>query len=346
MDRRAFWRWAAVGFGAGLFLVWIQSLATGGIAGLLQVGETSNLRPLIENQLGSIPIVEGPGHDGQIFYAIALDLSGDEVGPLLDHASYRYRRILFPLVASFGGVLDGWALLYSMIAMNLLAFAGATGLLGAWVAGKPRPTALLPLVVLLNPGMWLSVQLLTSDATSVALMVAGLWWISPGIKSDSLFALSGLAKDVSLATPLPLSLERPRRISRAIVPLAALGGWMLYLELTLGDGFASRGNLDWPFAGIVTASSNWATLDGREWVFLAFALLSAAFGAYFSLKRTWLRLPIAAWTLLAVISSNWVWDFGNNAARAFAPIIVLVAIAGAQPTAEASASERFLAGTR
>jgi hypothetical protein len=33
-----------------------------------------------------------------------------------------------------------------------------------------------------------------------------------------------------------------------------------------------------------------------------------------------------AWTALAIVSSNWVWDFGNNVARAFAPIMVLCAL--------------------
>ena len=79
----------------------------GGIEGLLQVGETSDVRPLIESQLGEVPLAPGSGHDGQIYYAIGLDLDGDEVGPLLDHAAYRYRRILYPLVASGFGLFDG-----------------------------------------------------------------------------------------------------------------------------------------------------------------------------------------------------------------------------------------------
>ena len=68
--RSTFIRWAALGALTAGVLVWAQSGAVGGIEGLLQVGETSQLRPLIESELGQIPLAPGPGHDGQIFYGI------------------------------------------------------------------------------------------------------------------------------------------------------------------------------------------------------------------------------------------------------------------------------------
>src|ERR671918_2290202 len=95
--RAAFWKWAALGAAIAGVMLLGQASAVGGLRGLLQVGETSHLRPIIEAELGQVPLGPGPGHDGQIFYGIGLDLDGDVVPALLDHGAYRYRRVLYPL---------------------------------------------------------------------------------------------------------------------------------------------------------------------------------------------------------------------------------------------------------
>ena len=324
---RVFLKWSLIGLITALFLIWAQANAVGGLAGMLQVGELSALRPIIEDQLGTISLADGPGHDGQIFYAIGLDLDGDVVAPLLDHPAYRYRRFLFPLLASGFGLLEGWWLLYSMVAVGVVSMAVSAGLV-AVMASRARRSELLALAIVLNPGVWLSTQLVTSDAMALALMVAGLYSFTRARTSSAgWFSLSGLAKDVSLATPLPLGM-RFQDWKVSLIPFGVLLAWMTYLTIRFGDGFASRGNLDWPLVGMVRASTNWGLLDRTEWVYLIAAMLMVALGIAFSVRRTWLRWPIAAWTVLALISSNWVWDFGNNAVRAFAPILVLVALSG------------------
>ncbi len=309
-------------------LVWAQAGALGGIEGMLQVGETSQLRPLIESELGEIPLAPGPGHDGQIYYAIGLDLDGNEVGPLLDHAAYRYRRILFPLVSSGLGLLDGKPLLIGMIVVTVLSTAVAAGATAA-VGVRVGVSDWAALAVLMNPGVWLSVRLLTSDMLALALMMLGLLVLGSRLALPAgSFALSVLAKDVYLVTPLGLGISRDRqRWWIAGVSVAALLAWMTWLTVTLGDGFTGRGNLALPFMGIVDGSANWPDLDTEELVYLAFSLISVVAGIAVGISRsTWLRWPILGWTGLALISSNWVWDFGNNAARAFAPLAVLVVL--------------------
>lgn len=340
----AFKKWAVIGGLMGCFLAWAQASAVGGLTGMLQVGETSNLRPLIEAQLGEIPLADGPGHDGQIYYAIALDLTGDEVGPLLDHAAYRYRRILSPTLSSVFGVLDGESLLWMQLLLGILSMGLASGMVAA-MSDRSGKSDLLALTVVLNPGVWLSVQLLTPDAFALALMISGFfaWTLAHENQSSAWFTLSTLAKDVDLASPLPLGLSR-RSWKVAVIPPLVLGTWMMILQLRFGEGFSSRGNLDWPFAGMIEASGNWTTLDTPDLIYLVFALASVAVGVYSSIRGSWLRWPIAVWTALALISSNWVWDFGNNAARAFSPLVVLIALAAAQPaTATAEAASRRVA---
>ena len=299
---------------------------------MLQVGETSNLRPLIEDELGQIPLAPGPGHDGQIYYAIAIDLRGAEVPDLLDHGAYRYRRIAYSLVSSVGGVLGGWPLLYSMVAVVIAGTAVSAGAVAAMAVRGGR-SDWLALAVLLNPGVWLSIRLLTADVLALAFMTAGLLFVvSRPWGATVNYALSALSKDVYLATPggLAISTSR-RRWLQFLIPLGVLVVWMTVLTFTMGEGFTGRGNLSLPFVGMVDASSNWGALDLGEWLYLAFALASVVIGVVYGIaRRTWLRWSILAWALLGVVSSNWVWDFGNNAARAFLPIAVLVALSFAQ----------------
>ncbi len=336
-DRPVFIKWATLGLLMAAFLAWAQAQAVDGVAGMLQVGEASNLRPMIEEQLGEIPLAAGPGHDGQIYYAIALDLDGNEVAPLLDHAAYRYRRILSPASVSFFGLLDGTALLWSQLIAGIISMACATGLV-ALMAHRAGRSEYLALAVLLNPGVWLSVQLLTPDALSLALMLAGLFAVTVSAGPNVWFGLSGFAKDVSLATPIPLGVAR-RNWRMMVLPVLPLLAWMAILQIRFGDGFAARGNLGLPVIGIVEASSNWSNLDIPDIAYLVFTLASVVLGLVYSFRKTWLRWPIAAWTGLALVSSNWVWDFGNNAARAFAPLVVLLALASSDIEVDEAASD-------
>ena len=334
--RQVFLKWAVLGATAAALLVWAQTQAVGGTAGLLQVGDTSGLRPMIEEQLGQIPLSPGPGHDGQTYYAIGLDLDGDDVAPLLDHGAYRYRRILFPLLASAFGMLDGSALLIGMIVVTIAAAAVATGATAA-TATRLGGSEWVGLAVILNPGVWLSVRLLTGDTVALALMALGLMTVTSNRpRSAIFFAFSTLAKDVYLVTSGGLALSKNRRRWIIVsVPLAVLLAWMTWLTITMGEGFTGRGNLAWPFTGIVDGAANWASLEVDEWFYLGFALLSIGVGLIFGLaRRSWMRWSILGWAVLGIISSNWVWNFGNNAARAFAPIAVLVALAAGSQAAE------------
>ena len=332
--KSTFSKWAVLGALAAGILIWAQAGALGGLEGMLQVGETSDLRPLVEDQLGAIPLAPGPGHDGQIYYAIGLDLDGNEVGPLLDHAAYRYRRVLYPALASGFGLLEGRALLIGMILITIVSTAAASGAT-AVVATRIGLKDWFALAVLLNPGVWLSIRLLTSDTLALALMMLGLLALGGRVALPAgMFALSTLAKDVYLVTPLGLGISRDRRRWWiAGVSVIALLAWMTWLTITMGDGFTGRGNLALPLMGIVAGAANWQALDVEEMVYLGFGLLSVAAGIAIGVFRsTWLRWPILGWTALALISSNWVWDFGNNAARAFAPLAVLIALSFGRPS--------------
>lgn len=344
----AFWKWSLLGGVAAGILILAQINAVGGYSGLLQVGEVSRLAPLIEAEVGDLPLAPGKGHDTQIYYAIAIDLGGDRMPELFDHGPYRYRRILYPAVASAFGLIDGTALLTSMVVLTILSTAGSAGLVAA-ITTRRGNSDWWALAVLLNPGVWLSTRLLTADIMALALMLLGLYWLLVGRKgAPFVFALSGLTKEIFLLTPAVLAISRDRRRWKLIiVPAIALAGWVTWLTMTMGNAFTGRGNVGWPFVGILKASPVWRTFETGDVLYLVFALASVALGIVHSVfVKSWLRWPILSWSILGVISSSWVWDIGNNAARVFAPILVLVAIAGLSRTPTDSDSEHQSVGVK
>ncbi len=334
--KKAFWKWAALGAVVATLLLIGQANAVGGVTGLLHVGEVSQVRDRIESELGEVPLAANTGHDTQIYYAIGLDLRGLEVPDELDHGGYRYRRILFPAIASAFGLLDGQGLLIGMIAVTIVSTAVAAGATAA-IASHFGRSDWFALAVVLNPGVWLSVRLVTADVLAMALMVAGLYIFVAGRRwgAIAMFALSGLSKDVYLATPGGMAISRQRRKWELfVVPALVLIAWMTVLTITMGEGFTGRGNLALPFMGMVESFRVWLVSETTDKLYLLFALFSVAAGIVYAIAvRSWLRWSILAWSLLAVVSSNWVWDLGNNAARAFAPIAVLIAlgVTGSQP---------------
>lgn len=344
----AFWKWSLLGGVAAGILILAQINAVGGYSGLLQVGEVSRLAPLIEAEVDDLPLAPGKGHDTQIYYAIAIDLGGDRMPELFDHGPYRYRRILYPTVASAFGLIDGTALLTSMVVLTILSTAGSAGLAAA-IATRRGRSDWWALAVLLNPGVWLSTRLLTADIMALAFMLLGLYWYLAGRRgAPYAFAFSGLTKEIFLLTPGVLALSRDRkRWKLIIIPAIALAGWATWLTMTMGNAFTGRGNVGWPFVGIVEASPVWRSFDTGDVLYLVFALASVALGIVHSVfVKSWLRWPILSWSILGVISSSWVWDIGNNAARVFAPILVLVAIAGFGQGLTALASEQLSGDVR
>ena len=332
--RGSFVKWSVIGAVTALILVVSQSIATGGPAGLLQVGESSSLRPMIEEQLGAVPLTPGRGHDGKIYYALGVDLSGSNVPDIIKDSGYRYRRILYPFTSSIGGLLDGWALLYSMIGVTVISMAVSSGTVAA-LAVKSNQSAWLALAVVLNPGVWLSVRLLTADTMALALMTLGLFAAFGGTRLALLgFAFSGLSKEAFLSTPFGLAISRHAKDwLNLLIPLSVLLVWMTWLTLGGRNGFTPSGDVGLPFVGIIRASQSWSLLEARELFYLGFALVSVIGGlTYGIIRKSWLRWPILTWTFLALTASDWVWRLGNNAARAFAPISILIVLSHCTPT--------------
>ena len=329
--------WFFIGVVIALALQWLQVRALGGDwTGLVNAGEESALRPLIEAELGPVTTTEQAGHDGQFSYLIGVDPLGRGQAPdLFDHGAYRYRRILFPALGGGFGLLGGQAVLIGLTVWSAIGMGLASAGIAELAAGLgARPWVVAGVVA--NPGVWLSVQLLTPDVLALGLSLAGVALWRRGIRWGGVaaLALAAMAKDQYLLVAVGLAAWEWFRAHRreAVIVLtgtvAPLTVWAIYLTTTMGEGMTPRGNFSIPLVGIIDAAKSWA--DGRSGD-LTFSLITvgglvaAAIIPMFvrSALLRWLTWP---WVVLAVASSGWVWNLGNNSLRVFAPLIVFAVL--------------------
>ena len=337
IDRRVI-GWFVAGLVMAAFLQVVQARALGGGAdALLSVGAHSPLRPIIEAELGDVTLTDGVGHDGQTAFIVAVDPLGTGPGPAaLDHAGFRYRRILHPALAGGFGLFPAQAAVVGLAVIGALGFAlaaAAVADLGIQFRGWDR----LALAALLAPGLWLSVRLSTVDSLAIGLMLVALacWNRGAATPAAVLMAASVLTKEQMLVTALALaaySLWRRHIRDAAVIagiPIAALTVWSGVVTLIVGDGFAARGNLAWPFLGIAQAASRWplTPLSDRILIWLTLGSLVVGAAAAWIARSTALGWVVGTWVLLAIVGSTWVWDFGNNAARVYTATIPLAALA-------------------
>ena len=330
--------WFLLGtLGVGV-LQWSHAQATGGLGGLIKVGEDHPLAERIMAEVPGIPVAPGLGHDGQIYYAIGLDLLGQEVPELMEPmeaVGYRYRRIGYPALASFFGILDGSSLLWGMVVVNAVS-AGVAAAAAAAIASHFGRTYWVGLAVVLNPGVWLSALLSTADNLALAAGLVGLLalfkrrWRA----AVAAFALAALTKEVALVFALGtagylLTRERPRSAASLFAGAASpLIAWTTFVQLRIGGLFETGANLGPPFEGIVQAASEWPAQSLQNNLLNGLVVTSAA--AWIAVSRRCDRIwhwVIWPWMAVALLSARFVWIFGNNAIRVFAPLVVLVVIA-------------------
>lgn len=321
-----------IGLVTAVFLMWTQSLATGGWTGLLAVGESSPARSYIEESLGQTALVPADGHDGQSVFVVASDLTGQVASEVLDHPGYRFRRILYPALASLFGLLDGRLLLVSMIAWAAVAFALAVTAIRMLITRFELPLWVM-LGVVLNPGIWLSLRLLTVDVLAVSLSIAGVaaWAYGRWRVAALLLLLAALTKDQFIVVSVSLALiefmdqDRNRALWLFLLPSGALASWSLSTSVIIGRGLTPGENFTLPFEGIADALGLWSSTPGSDVLYVVVTLATVATTTFFALRLPFrsFRLIAAPWILLPLVASSSVWDFGNNAIRAFSPLIIL-----------------------
>lgn len=310
--------------------------SNGGLSGLLTVGEDFPIRDYVVADLGDIQLASGVGHDGQQYYGIARDPLGlGDVPDLLDNPSYRYLHILYPALAGGFGLLPANATVTVMFGLSVLGF-GLAG--GAALALARRVGARGPFVAfaVVNAGLLFAVRFLLPDALAMGLAMVGISWAVEGRDRPAIaaLALAGLTKTTYLVIPLALGAwlwrsDRRRSQLLALAPLAPALLWTIFVFVRFGPSTA--GNLALPLTGFIGAVDLWADVSGGEAAMAVAAAVLVVAGAILALTTSWpvLRWLLLAWVGVGLISSEFVWEFGNNTLRALAPLWTLSAVAAA-----------------
>jgi len=231
------------------------------------------------------------GYDGQFTFYMALDLSPEMVEERLDIPSYRYQRILLPLLgrALGGGKLERTA--WALLGINLVG-----QLLGTWLVARLLEQhgwhSWYSLIYGLWVGLVMPVGLMLHEPLAYALAVAAvLLHERKESPFDILLALLAvLAKETTLFVWLSLLLvevfesRSKRRLAWFTATAMMYAVWQLWLYQTfgavgLGSGGANATGFEWiPFNGLwrIGAVSPRALL-----------LYSAAFGPGIVLPALW-----------------------------------------------------------
>jgi hypothetical protein len=331
---KSLWGWFII---AAAIVSSIQAIGVWGHGGgkwswLLHVSPSHPLRPRIESELG--PVAVEHGHDGQFFYAIARDPLGRRGTPELlrqDYPWYRYRRILYPLLAGGFGFFGPKATLYGLVVWSWIgsAFMGAAiaDLCCQW--RLDRWTLVLSLF---NLGVFESAGLLTSDVLAIGLALTGLtlWIRRCELTSIIFLALAALTRETFLLFAWSIALVawqesgRGRALAVAILPALPVLAWSAMTWMLLPETASAIHNLSFPLQGIVASAPGWWTSQDSigQTAAAAFGIgmITAALALAPICRNTYLSWGMLIWALLGMLSSQWVWMFPVNAIRAMAPL--------------------------
>src|SRR5258708_29386768 len=112
----------------------------------------------------------GIGYDGQYNYFLALDPANARY--YMDYPSYRYTRILYPLLARLFAGGNAAFVPYTLLLLNLLALTAGTFLVAHWLR-KQHISPWLALLYGCSPGLAVALQPDLGEPLAYGLAVAG-----------------------------------------------------------------------------------------------------------------------------------------------------------------------------
>jgi hypothetical protein len=188
----------------------------------------------------------------------------------------------------------------------------------------------------LNPGIYLSAQVLTNDVLALGLALAGVACWERGYHRLGPLALAAaiLTKEVHVLEVLALIVAslQARQYRSLLLPLAlaclpALA-WNLWVWSAIPGG-QGENNLGLPGQGLFASVLIWFRLNLAEVVqgLLAALLIPAAGFLALRTRQPFLRWTCVAWSALALVLSTDVWGLPGNALRVLSPLFLFVALA-------------------
>ncbi len=278
------------------------------------------------------------GHDGRYFWVQARDpfiLHPDVDKPLFDpgRATYRFQRVAYPLIAAPWRLLGERALLWGMVATNVVVI-GAGAFVATLLALEMGAPARAALGFILSPAVAVAAIGDLSDALAVAALLLTILLLLRGRYGWAMAAgaLAVLAKEPMLLGLAGIAVfwKRPtvrRRVLLVAVPLAAAAAWALYVRWRLGWASTRVEEFTAPFKGFVDAwRLSWSPT--ASWTDAVCALLLIPL-AVVIVMRWWRRRSLlldaaVPFAVLVPFFSMQVLEILLNSVRSIAPAITLL----------------------
>ena len=283
--------------------------------------------------LGQIVLSPDYGHDGKYFFSQAMDpfyLEPEVHAIYLDRPAYRAQRMLYPTVASLGGLTTPTVTAWGLIVVNIIAMGVGTAFT-ALVAVEMGISRWFGLAFVFNPGLIVAMNIDGAGIVATAALMAGVYYV---MKDDILLAAmaltaASLARETMLIGAVGLALFWIRRHGRIpwlmSTPALAVGAWWLYLHWRLDEGLAQDTQaLGLPFVGFAQAMQRWLQTPGSQIDLLMGSLfLIASITILIRARRTpsALAWSVAGFAFLGLLLSEPVWFRYFDSSRALAPVV-------------------------
>lgn len=280
-----------------------------------------------------IVIAPKAGHDGKFFFSQAMDpfyLEPELHAEHLDRPTYRAQRMLYPMLASLGGLLPGEATLWGLIVVNVLAMGIGTAF-ASLVAMEMGISKWFGLAFLLNPAMIVTLNIDGAEIVATAAMLAAVYYTirESYVPAATSLVVACLAREAMLIAAIGLGLfvlySKRRVVWGYAAPLLAVGGWWFYVRWRLDALLAQDIKaLDFPIVGFSQAFQRWLATPGSIPDLLMGCVLLIV--SVLVVIRAWrtpsaLAWAVAGFALLGMVLSGPVWLNYFDSSRALAPVV-------------------------
>lgn len=308
------------------------------------------IREYAEARLEDVILRPHLGHDGRFFFVQGNDpwlVDPDENASVLDRPTYRSQRMLYPVLASAGGLLGPEGVTWGMIVVNVLAMASgamAAAAIAIRLGGSPWWGITFPL----NIGLISEFSVGGAGIVAAAAAFGAILYLMDRRLAIAtvLIVASVLSREVMVVTAIGgagyLFFKGERRPAMIFATTPVLGAalWALFLRARLpADGDVVAGNLGVPFAGFLENLPNWI----EDPIELAVGLVTVLVLLFLSIRA--IRFPsLLAWGFalfapLAFLLTGPVWDGYFNISRAVAPVYTAYILLAFAARAETSTGE-------
>jgi hypothetical protein len=291
-------------------------------------------REYAEDRLDTFHLRPKAGHDGKFYFVQANDpliLDPDANAVVLDRPLYRSQRMLYPLIAGVGGLLDPEAIVWSMLVVKLITM-GLGSLATASIARQMGGSPWWGLAFALNLGFISEMNIGGAGIVAAACAFGAVSMIMQRrwVLALSLLTLASLSREAMLISAAGCawwlwrrSNDRKVALATFAIPLAAVGTWALYvrLRIDLEVGVSQVKEIGFPFVGFIRSIDDWL---GDPIALTVGVGMLALFLLYLRRVRKdpqLLGVAFVGFVGLGILFTERVWRSYFDITRAVAPLI-------------------------